>query len=138
MPPRLLALVFGVVGAALLALSLVGLVSEWRFGQRASSAPGEVVRLNAGGSHPEIRFVTEDGQTVEYPQNGLVGGYRTGDRVTVLYDPADPHRAVVDRFGARYGFAGLGGILAAAFLMVAIVQGRKTASVRPDPAARGR
>lgn len=123
MPPR--ALLFAVVGALVAAGSVAGLASAWRFGQTAARASGEVARLNAGGSHPEIRFVTGAGEAVEYPQGGLVFGFRTGDRVAVLYDPAAPQQAVVDRVGARYGVPALGALLGAVLLAVAAGQRRR-------------
>lgn len=61
-----------------------------RFVQAASRAPGVVSRLNAGGSHPEIRFPAASGEVVDYPQGGMIGGYHLGDRVSVLYDPRRP------------------------------------------------
>lgn len=33
-----------------------------------------MVKLNAGGSHPQIAFVTEAGEQISYPQGGLVLG----------------------------------------------------------------
>lgn len=122
------ALVFALVGAAVLLGSLAWTGAAWWFGYTADQSPGVVVRLNAGGSHPEVLFMGADGQPVEYPQNGLVWGYRVGDRVTVLFDPARPRRAVVDAFGARYGFAVLGAVLGAVFLCVAAALWRRARS----------
>lgn len=59
--------------------------------------------LNAGGSHPQIRFVTADGTAVSYPQGGLIFGYRPGDRVQVLFHPADPAgTATLDAVGSLW------------------------------------
>ena len=68
---------------------------------RAASAPGLVVKLDAGGVHPEIRFTTAAGQVVECPQGGMIWGYQVGDRVELLYEPANPFSsAVINRPGA--------------------------------------
>ena len=112
-------ILLAVVGAALVLGSLAWLRAEVRFGRSAARAAGEVVRLNAGGSHPEVRFETAAGQRVSYPQGGLVFGYAVGDRVAVLYDPARPRRAVVDTPGARFGFAGIGVAAGVVFLAAA-------------------
>jgi len=70
---------------------------------RAASAPGEVSRLNAGGSHPEIVFTAASGEKISYPQGGLIFGYRPGQKVRVLYSQEDPKgTARVDAFGALW------------------------------------
>ena len=86
----------------LLAAGLTALATG-RFVRTASLAAGVVERLNAGGSHPQIRFSTAAGQTVSYPQGGLIFGYHPGDRVRVRYLPTDPGKAAcLDVFGALW------------------------------------
>ena len=82
--------VFAVVGLGVITGAAFGAVSTHHFVQMAAHAPGVVTRLNAGGSHPEIRFTAAAGQIVSYPQSGMISGYRPGERVSVLYDPRDP------------------------------------------------
>jgi len=73
------------------------------FVRMASAAPGVVEGLNAGGSHPQIGFTTAAGARVSYAQGGLIFGYRPGQPVRVLFDPADPERtARVDAFGVLW------------------------------------
>lgn len=77
--------------------------------------PGEVVALNAGGSHPEIEFSTKDGQKISYPQGGLIFGMRVGDHVNVRYLADSPGiTARLDKFGAIWswsiGFGCMGAI----------------------------
>ena len=67
-------------------------IGTWRWLQRSAVAQGEVTRLNAGGSHPEVEFTTAAGQKVSYPQGGLVMGWQVGDTVPVRYDPTAPTR----------------------------------------------
>lgn len=105
-----------VVGATALSGAIWLAVEQWHFLEIAQRAPGEVVALNAGGSHPQIRFSGPDGQAISYPEGGLIWGYREGMQVEVLYDPADPkHSAVINDRGAIWGmsimFGGIGGTL---------------------------
>jgi hypothetical protein len=69
---------FGVAFTAMLA------DREYQEYKDAAVADGIVTKLNAGGAHPEIEFTTPDGQTVSYPQGGMIGGYKPGDHVRVL------------------------------------------------------
>ena len=96
--------IFRVAGIGLILFVGVWALSTHHFIQSTSSAPGQVTRLRAGGSHPEIEFQTVEGKTISYGQNGFIFGYRVGDRVTVLYDPQHPYDASIDTFGALWGF----------------------------------
>lgn len=92
-----------VIGIVLLAAAGVTAGARRSFVRRALATEGIVVRLNAGGSHPQIEFTTSSGEKVSYPQGGLIFGYRPGDRVRVLYNPtAAAGTACVDRFGALW------------------------------------
>ena len=65
---------------------------------------GTVTRLNAGGSHPEIAFRTQNGSIISYPQGGMIAGFRVGQAVQVLYDAVDPSgTARVRSFGSLWG-----------------------------------
>jgi hypothetical protein len=89
-----------------------------RFVQDASVSAGKVTRLLAGGSHPEIAFETGSGETVEYPQGGLIFGFSQGDPVQVLYEPGDAKgTATIRSFGALWGEAGLLAFLGLAVLV---------------------
>ena len=114
---RLKSYVFIVVGALLFGGAVCWAWSTHAFVGAASRAPGRVTRLNAGGAHPQIAFWAADGQTYSYPQGGLIAGYKVGDRVLVLYDPQHPQQgAVVDTFGALWGFPLLMGLLGLVFV----------------------
>lgn len=94
---------FLVVGVILLGVAAVVGLSVRRFTHAAASAEGAVVRLNAGGSHPQVDFVTAAGDRVSYPQGGLIFGARVGDKVRVLYMPDEPlSTARVDTFGSLW------------------------------------
>ena len=79
-----------------------------------------MVALKAGGSHPQVAFVTKTGERISYPQGGIISGMKVGDKVTVLYPPEAPSvKPTVDRFGAVWDvtlttlFIGVVGIVAA-------------------------
>jgi Protein of unknown function (DUF3592) len=91
-------------GVVLVGGSLVSIATVYHFTQTAVAVPGVVTKLNYGGSHPEIKFTMQTGETVEYSQNGFIFGYQPGDAVRVLYQPGEPRSAMVDTFGAKWGF----------------------------------
>jgi hypothetical protein len=94
---------FILMGVGLVVLAIKLGIAKRQFLRDASTADGLVVRLNAGGSHPQIEFTTTSGQSVSYPQGGLIFGNRIGDRVRVLYNSGDPIKtACVDSFGALW------------------------------------
>lgn len=71
------------------------------FLNEAVEAPGRVVALNAGGSHPQIEYTNLRGERVSYPQGGLIFGFRVGDKATVLYLENSPNpQETIDKFGA--------------------------------------
>lgn len=81
-------LLFGAVGLLILAVAAFEVTHRLEFLQIAQAVDGQVERLNAGGSHPQIAFTTATGQRVSYPQGGMIFGYEPGQPVRVLYDPA--------------------------------------------------
>jgi uncharacterized integral membrane protein len=109
-------LFFAIVGGMLLIAAAIAAVGVYRFRESASRADGVVERLNAGGSHPQIRFTTTSGDSVSYAQGGLIFGYDSGDRVQVLYRPERPQAtARLDSVGAIWAMPLLLGFLGAGF-----------------------
>jgi len=113
-------MLFGIIGVIIVIAAVSWGISNRQFISRAETAKGTVIKLNAGGSHPEIKFTTKDGKEVEYPQGGLIFGYQVGDEVTVHYDSQNPRNCVIDSFGALWGFPLLAFILGVCFLCVAL------------------
>jgi hypothetical protein len=98
---RLTAIVFSAVWLGCIYGLVVSIHSTRQFLDAANKAPGVVVALNAGGSHPQIEFLTPKGERVSYPQGGLIAGFKVGDKVTVLYLADSPRTsATVNRTGA--------------------------------------
>ena len=125
------AVVFIVVGLGLMVAAGFEAASTRDFLAHAHKAAGEVTLLRAGGAHPQVRFVTDEGRTVEYGQNGMIWGYRVGDRVTVLYDPRDPARdPVVDTVGALWGFNAMNFLMGGVFVLAGYWSRRPDADVR--------
>lgn len=105
----LFGVIFGGIGCGVV-------VSTRRFMARALRVPGVVVDLRVsrgggGGSRtyrPVFRFQTYEGQAIEAVSStgSNPPSVRPGEQVGVLYDPANPRRARLDKFGERGGFLG--------------------------------
>lgn len=101
--------------------ALIGYARD--FGERARSGQGEVIRLRAGRKgvaqanrvkvvfYPTLRFTTAEGKRVEAesPVGSNPPPAQRGERVPILYDPADPTQVRVDSVMGR-GTIG-GGVL---------------------------
>lgn len=96
---------FTIAGVCLLLIGAFIAFYEQSFINRAAVAPGVVVRQDYGGSHVTVGFTTAAGETIEYPQSVMNGGYEAGDRVEVLYDPQRPRTAAINTFGELRGTA---------------------------------
>lgn len=105
-PSAWTAILIGVLGGGFLVAALMTGWTQWQFLQRAETGAGSVVKLNAGGAHPQIRFTTRAGEVLEYPQGGMIFGYEVDEAVKVLYDPGNPRDAVVENFGAIWSTPG--------------------------------
>lgn len=100
---RITGLVFLLAGIGLLITAVFFGLKGYDFVQEASRADARIVALNAGGSHPQVEFETAAGETVSYPQGGLIFGYAVGDPVSVLYRPGNPSAtASIDAWGALW------------------------------------
>ena len=110
-------LLFGVVGLLILAVAAFEVTHRLEFLEVAQAVDGQVERLNAGGSHPQVAFTTATGQRVSYPQGGMIFGYEPGQPVRVLYDPARLRlEPVLDTFGALWGMTVVWVLLGLAFV----------------------
>lgn len=95
------AISFVVVGIGFLIAAAIHVQSTREFLHSSILVPGRVVKLNSGGSHPEIEFITQTGERISYPQGGLIFGMKVGDDVQVHYLSAAPSLSpTVDKFGA--------------------------------------
>ena len=109
-------IIFGTAGTLLIIIAIAWGTDTRQFARNAAVAQGTVVRLNHGGSHPQIRFVDKSGKAVEYAQNGLILGYQPDDKVRVLYTSGARQ---IDTFGALYGFTLMMLLMGLAFTVAA-------------------
>jgi len=97
--------VLALVGAGFLVAAAVLALRSRAFMQRATKAVGTVVDLVAEASedengnptttfYPRVRFRTSGGVDIEFrPQVALEAEFAKGQKVEVLYEPADPKAA---------------------------------------------
>lgn len=94
----------GVVGICLLIAAALNAQSTREFIRASILVPGEVVRLNAGGSHPQVDFVTKAGEHVSSPQGGMIWGMKVGQAVEIRYLAENPlPTATLNKFGTIWG-----------------------------------
>ncbi len=99
----LIGFLFILIGVGLIITAITIGFTTYKFIHDSTTANGIVVRLNAGGSHPQIEFTLVSGQKISYPQGGLIFGYKPGDHLRVLYNPNNPMQtACIDSFGALW------------------------------------
>jgi hypothetical protein len=112
-----------VIGIAFFVGAAINAFATMNFIQSSVVALGNVTALNAGGSHPEIEFVTRTGERISYPQGGMISGFKVGDRVRVRYRPDDAYRsATVDQFGSLWNAPIILAILGAGFIASGVLQ----------------
>ncbi|AOJ61727.1 hypothetical protein WJ32_04125 [Burkholderia ubonensis] len=111
-----------VIGVVFLVIAAFTAWSTWDFLRTAIAVPGAVVSLNAGGSHPQVEFVTRTGERISYPQGGMIYGTKVGDKVTVLYQPEAPSRtATINRFGAVWNWTLMAFIFGVGFIFFSLM-----------------
>lgn len=81
---KIIGILFPILGVGLLLGAGIAALMTHRFITLASRAEGEVIRLDAGGAHPVIRFAPPGKAAIEFSTSGYIY-YAVGDRVTVLY-----------------------------------------------------
>jgi hypothetical protein len=84
-----------------------------------------------GGYRPIVRFTDNDGRMRQFESvvANKPPAYAKGERVTVIYDPADPSDAMIDSFQERYLGSltmGLFGTVMALFGLAFLVASRRS------------
>jgi hypothetical protein len=107
-----------VVGVGFIVAAITSSQFTLEFIRASIVVPGRVVRLNAGGYHPQIEFMTKTGELVSYPQGGVITRMAVGEQIGVRYLPDNPGRsATINAFVATwdmtivFGFMGAVAIL---------------------------
>jgi hypothetical protein len=115
-----------------LGLSIGGLISffnTWRFLQRSVTTSGTVITMvtsSKGLQAPKVKFTTAAGETITftYSVSSRPPAYRTGQTVTVRYQPSRPHEARLNTLAGVWLtsllllFMGLIFMLVAGFIMM--------------------
>ncbi|MDR5783636.1 DUF3592 domain-containing protein [Caballeronia sp. LZ065] len=91
-----------VIGVVLFLPQLWILPSTIEFQKKSIVTTGEVVRLNAGRFHPEVAFVTRDGEKRSF-SGSTAQATEVGDRVEVRYRPANPSDAEMNELFSLWG-----------------------------------
>lgn len=129
-PPLLIGVLFTAVGiGALAAAGWLGMQTR-EFVARAAHAQGEVTGLEASRSgsdssptyHPTVRFSAADGIEVTFRSSTGTNppAHRVGDKVPVLYEPADPQHAEIDSFVDVWLAPLIVGFLGAVFTLIGL------------------
>ena len=116
-----------VAGALLIAAAMDRLAKETDFAQRAWPALAVVVAFDAGpsGVDPILEFRTEAGDPIRLKLGMPAQGFAIGDHAPVLYDPADPRKAMLNDFRRLWAVStllGLTGLLLVAVPTYAILE----------------
>jgi hypothetical protein len=95
------------------------ILSSRNFVNHSAQARGYVVRLNRDSDvyKPVVDFRTPDGTRIELQSNSGTSPptYGVGEIVTVFYDPADPHSAVLDDWFSLWGGGAILGAMSLVF-----------------------
>lgn len=92
-----------IFGSAFFLLQVPFLPSTIEFRLFSIVTVGEVVKLNAGGFHPEIEFTTRDGERVSFAGSTTTRA-EVGDRIEVRYRLDTPRLAEVNNLFSIWGF----------------------------------
>ncbi|KPJ32088.1 hypothetical protein BMUNKI379_25150 [Burkholderia multivorans] len=113
---------FVVIGVGFLIAAAINVQLTREFMRTSIMVPGEVVKLNAGGYHPEIEFVTKAGERVSYPQGGIMSKMAVGDRLQVRYLAENPiPTARIDRFDSIWGNAVFFAVFGLGFIVCGLI-----------------
>ncbi|WP_248322782.1 DUF3592 domain-containing protein [Caballeronia sp. Sq4a] len=91
-----------VVGAALLLVQQPARPPTIHFLSTSQVVPGEVVRLNSDGQHPQVEFTTLDGQRISIAARSP-SPISVGDKVEMRYDTKQPHIAKINTLWDVWG-----------------------------------
>jgi hypothetical protein len=131
--PKGLAIVFASVGVLLGSISGISAAVVSHSISGDLRANGTVVGLSSGARtpHPVVEFAEPTGATIRFTSGvGATPGYPVGSRVGVLYNPKNPHDAVIDEYWQIWFLPTLFGILAAPFLLIGVAFGVVTLAGR--------
>lgn len=118
--------VFAVIGLAMLVGAIWSFTSTREFLATAVTTEGvvtEMVRSRSSDSttySPVVEFTTESGELIEHSSTSGSNppSYDVGEKVTVYYQPGQPHRAKISGFFSLWGLATIFGIMGSVFFFI--------------------
>lgn len=120
------------IGLVLLGTGVVLMLLELSFGRRAAKAQGTIVGVllprgkttSLKARIPVVEF-TASGRTIRFPGalESVDWEEKIGQPIGILYDPADPDRASLDDWAARYSRCAAWMLIGAAVLAAGVVMG---------------
>jgi hypothetical protein len=133
---RLIGRIFLPLGILGLLVALVAYYTESN-SARTAHAEGTVVR----GGYAMVAFKTPDGRAWQFVSGSKSSFWHAGDRVGVVYNPADPVDAKIDSWAGRWVFVTIFGAIGGLFTVAAfgllllgrILAGRRRDGDRGDP-----
>jgi hypothetical protein len=113
------------IGIGFLAAITVRVMNTHDFIDRAKTADGTVIVTKHAKRHPRIEYTNAAGEKRWFLANEWITGfrfvsYKMGQRVRVLYDPADPTAFSVDDFASLYTVPIAGGIAGIVFVVLGL------------------
>lgn len=126
--------VFTIVGLVTMALAVYLGIQRSQFLESALQADGEVTQLNRKRSddsyvyYPVVEFKlpgSYDVLSFEHESGSNPPSYAIGEQVVVLYDPDNPHSAIIDAGIMNWFGTGIAGILGTVFSLAGIGSVRK-------------
>ena len=121
--------IFSIAGFGLIVGGAISFFRTWRFLWRSVVTSGVVpnmIKSSKGMLAPRVKFTTPEGETITFvhPVSSRPPSYRTGQTITVRYQPGRPHEARINTFFGVWLtplillFMGLVFTLAAGFVMM--------------------
>ncbi|APR34111.1 DUF3592 domain-containing protein [Paraburkholderia sp. SOS3] len=111
------ALAIGVCASVAAAISIYLAID---FQLSSVTTAGTVLRLNAGGHHPQIAFTANDGRRYERP-TGTTRSFEAGQTILIRYRPTDPGAtAMIDSTVDLWKWPLFVSFLAAAFVVTGL------------------
>lgn len=121
-----------VIGAAAAVGGLIFTLITLSFTGGAQAATGTVTGLvnDNGYKYPQIQYTPANTNTITFQANysSRSEPYNVGDKVPLLYDPANPKSARIDSFASLWAvpvtLAGIGALLLAVWGVLELIQRR--------------
>src|SRR5690606_27997803 len=92
------------IGIGLLIAAGWMLKENLNFIDEAIQVEGQVIATPFGKYHPEVEFIADNKETIQFTQNGFHTGFEVGEKVHVLYLPHKQTTARIHSTSVIWGF----------------------------------